>query len=878
MSNSITANLFRGLLLTSAAILTTASPAIAQTAPADEAAAASNPTATTPGTKTDTAPGQLTGASGNEIVVTARNRAEKLQDVPLAITSFSSQDLANANVRNIRDVAYLTPGLTVTSGGAEAGSTPVIRGQTNLNGGAGDPNVAVFLDGIYISNNNAISLGLIDIDRIEVVKGPVSALYGRNAFAGAINYVSKKPSLTAMHGGVTGFVGNDGQYSATGSISVPLVKDVLGFRIAGGYEHSDGSYYDPITKQHAGGFEKRDGQVSLLFKPAEPLTINASYYYGNDKFGNAAVAYNNNNCGFQAVPASPQDPSGTGFAQFCGHFDPDAHDVEIPVLPKLAGASGNNRRVNLASVNVTYDLGFAKLISLTGYSKITQQRYNDFIGRRYGIPFNLVPGPGVVYLPELFGSETHTKDFSEEIRIQSPANRPLRVQVGGFYFKGRNASRTILGIDSTGLPAGQTLVAGFARNSLTQNGVLSDLVVGQTLGHDRQYSAFVGVDYDIFTGLTASGEYRYTTQKKDILVIRSTGCFGTITVAASPCTGPAPTPYLYPNGLVPPTGTFKFTNYRGTLKYQVTRGTNVYASVATGTKAGGFNQRSVALPDGSQPDLRFEPETNTTYEFGIKNSFFNNRLQLNFAGYHIKTKGIQISGPSAVPTNPGLVTKNFGSVKTDGFELELAAKVAQGAKVHLGIGYAKPKFGSDAFDFGGAGACATLVTTASPSGPVYSVAARGTNPIIVTCASKVIVALPGTSLNPVTTAAPKIVLPLNGLNVPRQSNLQLTGGVDLDGPIGTSGWRWNGTFNARYESRQYNFNNNISWAGGRTVMNVRAGIDNGRYSLSAYVNNLTNDHTPEIVSVNSRLSDFGGDLDGYLPIGRQFGLIAGVKF
>ena len=99
----------------------------------------------------------------------------------------------------------------------------------------------------------------------------------------------------------------------------------------------------------------------------------------------------------------------------------------------------------------------------------------------------------------------------------------------------------------------------------------------------------------------------------------------------------------------------------------------------------------------------------------------------------------------------------------------------------------------------------------------------------------------------------------------------------MDGQI-SGDWKWNATANARWEAKQFGFNNNISYYGPRTVMNVRAGVSNSTFSISAYVNNLTNDHTPEIVSVNARLSDFGGDLDGYLPVGRQFGVTVGAKF
>lgn len=804
-------------------------------------------------------------ADAGEIVVTARNRVEKLQEVPLAITSLSTEALENANVRNLRDVAYLTPGLVITSGGSEFGVNPIIRGQTNLNGGQGDPNVAVFIDGVYIVNNTAINVGLVDIERIEVVKGPVSALYGRNAFAGAINYVSKQPDLNDTHGRITAFGGNDQQYSASGMISYPLIPGVLAASAAAGYEHFGGSYKDKVNGERAGGFEKKDGQLSLLFTPSSAFRVAASYYYGNDSFGPSAIAYNNNNCGFQNVPASVQDPSGTGFTQFCGKFDSDAHPVEVPVISNLTGAAGNDRKVQLGRFNMSYDFGFAKLSSLTGYTKITQERFTDFIGRRNGAPYILTPGPGTVNLLEYFGSNTNTRDFSEELRVQSPGDKSFRWQLGGFYYKGRNASRTILSLDGAPIPVGQQLLPGFARNSVTTNGVISDIIKGQTLQHDKQYSGFVGLEYDIFEGLTASGEYRTTHQKKDILVIRNTGCPGNLAAPTATCNGAVATPFLLPNGPNPVSGTFNYDNYRGTLKYQAAESTNIYASIANGTKAGGFNQRSVAAADGSFPDRQFDPETNITYEVGIKNSFLDNRLRVNVAAFHIDTKGIQISGPSAVPTNPGLVTKNFGSVHTDGFEFEIAAKMAKGVRVNMGVGYANPKFGKDAFDFGAAGACAALV-----AGAIV--------PRIPQCASRVIIAQPGTPLNPVATAAAKLVLQLDGLSLPRQSKLQVTGGVDLDGELGTSGMRWSANGNIRLENKYYGFNNNISSYGPRTIVNLKAGVEKDAWSIAAYVNNLTNDHTPEIISVNARLSDFGGDIDGYLPVGRQFGITAGYRF
>ena len=308
-------------------------------------------------------------------------------------------------------------------------------------------------------------------------------------------------------------MGNDQQYLVQGAVSVPIIKDMLAVRVAGGYEHFGGSYKDDVNGERAGGYKKRDVQASFQFKPDDNFTAVGSYYYGNDVFGPSAIAYNANNCGARTVPLA-QDPSGTGFSQFCGRFDPDQHPVEVPKLPDQAGAAGNARKVNLASLNLSYDFGLARITSITGYTKVNQERYTDFIGRRAGTPYTLVPGPGTVNLLELFGSNTNNRDFSQEIRLQSDGSKPFRVQAGAFYYKGKFFTTTILGLDATPIPAGQTINAGFPRNSLTVNGQLSNNIIGQTLSHDRQYSGFLGAEYDIVTGLTVSGEYRYTDQKR----------------------------------------------------------------------------------------------------------------------------------------------------------------------------------------------------------------------------------------------------------------------------------------------------------------------------------------------------------------------------
>ena len=129
-----------------------------------------------------------------EIVVTARKREESLQDVPIAVTAFSSEQLVKRGISELEDVAMATPGLVFEDFSSSFSAAPVMRGLTQVNVSSEVQNVATFVDGVYLQRGYSVDIGLADVSRIEVVKGPQSALYGQNAFGGAINYVLNKPA------------------------------------------------------------------------------------------------------------------------------------------------------------------------------------------------------------------------------------------------------------------------------------------------------------------------------------------------------------------------------------------------------------------------------------------------------------------------------------------------------------------------------------------------------------------------------------------------------------------------------------------------------------------------------------------------------------
>ena len=212
-----------------------------------------------------------------EVVVTARKVQERAIDVPLSLSTITGTTLDNTSSTNIRDILNLSPGVTATSGGAERNVVITIRALPDLSGGANDPDVAVFVDGIYQQNRSAISIGLLDLLRVEVIKGPVSALYGRNAFAGVINYVTTPPQTTfEAAAGLT--FGDYGLRGAKVSIGGPLGAPELLGRLVYAHEEFGGTYRDAVNGLHAGGYRKDDVLGTVTIKPLPKFTINGSFY------------------------------------------------------------------------------------------------------------------------------------------------------------------------------------------------------------------------------------------------------------------------------------------------------------------------------------------------------------------------------------------------------------------------------------------------------------------------------------------------------------------------------------------------------------------------------------------------------------------------
>lgn len=599
------------------------------------------------------------------VVVTARNREESIQDVPLAITAFDEDSFRRKNIENLDDIARLTAGLSFEdfSGGFD---TPVIRGQTQTRLTALEPNVSVFLDGVYIPRSWAIDVGTSNLERIEIVKGPQSARYGRNAFAGAINYVPFKATISdqPVSGQLTGTVGSDERFD--GGVRANLSIGGIA-AIAGSFNFStfDGSFDNahpfadidlPLgTSGNAGGFENNSFSVSAVVKPIERLTLdfsinnfdvenearagaNLSQAGGDLNCGNSVFFSSRLFCG--DLPSPPEDAI----------TDPRSFGVVAETDIIRAGAT-----LDLSDdVTVSYVFG-----SVNGDVLAAGSSESDQIGcgllpfAPFSCAFTAAPVGGIDYI-------------SHEIRAVYDNSSNLRFELGVFASDGEDLFTTVfpLAPNFDGVTDGSTImpITDFidldnpAASDFTETDVWAVFGAAQWTGLEGR--------------LRLGAELRYSEN-----TISSTALTATV-----------------PDTL---RETFGFFTPRITVDYDLTGDTLIYASAARGAKAGGFNPSATLVEDQT-----FDEEINWTYEIGIKNQLFGNRLTLNGAAFFTDWSDLQINGPDTGSLNPlaTSIVSNLGDARVFGIELESALLVTDNLSLDATFSWTDNRYRDGSFD------------------------------------------------------------------------------------------------------------------------------------------------------------------------------------
>lgn len=649
----------------------------------------------------------------SEIIVTARKVQERLVDVPVSITALTAEDIEEKGIRSLDDVAANTPGLTFSNLQGEILPAPVIRGVAPIDI-FGENNVAIFIDGVYVSGRSGLNFSQLDLERVEVMKGPQAALYGRNAFSGAINYVTAKPT-DVFEGKTTVTVGNDGKFLTAVSASGPLIEGTLKGRVAAGYDKFDGSYENQYVGlgrgADIGGHEYKSGQGSLLWTPNDDFEAELSLYVSRDQIDTSAQRAVAMNCEdrHDAVPALS-----SRLLNFCGRL-PSVDDDDISAIPQ---ALGEERKLNRAHLRLNWDTEVGTFTSLTGYSAL---KHNFLIDGSRGGGENVI----FTYLSDLvtagppFNHYSQKKTFttgllqidppstinevSQELRFTSPEDRAFRYSGAIYLFDTKQKATN----DATGFvmatqplpndfgsfclactytgPVGQWIdfAQGAADASLlpwfTQplGGGTYDKV---SINEEKAYAALAYAEWDFLEGWTGRIEGRYTKTDKDI-----------------------------ENKLTSTRGddTWHTTDWRATVDYKPAEDMTVYGSVAHAEKAGGFDVQTVTFQDdpGNNVTLvkTFDPEKNTTYEMGFKSELLDRRLRSALAVYYIDwTKIVIPQGVDSIDgrllDRPRSFSVNSGDADIKGAELSVDAIFTDFFKGNFGLSYVDAEYGHAPLD------------------------------------------------------------------------------------------------------------------------------------------------------------------------------------
>ena len=339
-----------------------------------------------------------------EVIVTARKRAESLQEVPMAITAFTSADIENAGLRNVADVANLTPGFNMQPLFGGDASTPVIRGLSTT---IGEPNVGFFIDGVYTGSRLTMTrlMGPF-VERIEIAKGPQSALYGRNTFGGAINYVTRRPG-DEFEGEVEASYGSDGKQDYRATFGGPIGDSNFGYRVGALYDEFDGFYKNELTGDDLDD-RKTKGVMGALSWTGERLTADLNLMYNEVDNGDLALRFVENNSIFTSAFGLP--PANQMYTGTLPNFDDD-----YAVSP-----GGLDRDQTFSSLKVEWDMGPVTLTSISGYNDFSHKRKQDDDYSARDVHYQT--------------TDNDVTEISQELRLAGNTESKLQWMIGLYYY------------------------------------------------------------------------------------------------------------------------------------------------------------------------------------------------------------------------------------------------------------------------------------------------------------------------------------------------------------------------------------------------------------------------------------------------------------
>lgn len=590
-----------------------------------------------PGALSQTGTGDRSNAI-EEIIVTARLRSESLQEVPVTVNAFSREDIEDAGIRRPNDYLSLVPNVTLVEA-QNAGTTFLtIRGITQVRNN--EPPVAVSVDGMLQTSPNQFNQALLDVQQIEVLKGPQGALYGRNAVGGAINITTRGPS-DELQGRVMAGVGNGGHREAQVSLAGPLSPGQAYFRVNGTWLDRSGYLPNVNLGGYVDNIEDKSLQLRLDWLVNDRLSADWRLYASNTQGG--ALNYN-----WQAF-----DYELDAFTFAPG----DANNVNLIYEQNNRGE--NDRDILEAALKLNYNAPWGSVTSISSINRMEEWYGSD--QAPYSESLTQYPfGPGLPY-DGIAQQYWDVDAVSQEIRFSSRDDQPLRWLFGAYYVATDRFISTPV-VDDTGV--------GIIRIERGPTGA-GQPTTFSFLADDNDNAAFAlfgQLNYDVTEDLEASVALRYDEDER----VQTTSPFHT---------GGAPNERRK--------ATFDMLQPKVTLRYRVTGNINVFGSYSEGFRSGQFNQAGTAAAAAAAGiegvfDVVGQEETRA-FEVGMKTQWMNGLANFNLALFRTDVDGQQYFLFFA-PTS-SQVLAGIDRVNLLGGEAEFRAALADGLEAYAAYGF-----------------------------------------------------------------------------------------------------------------------------------------------------------------------------------------------
>ena len=585
----------------------------------------------------------VNAAELEEVIVTAQRRAQDLQDIDLAVTAFTQTEMDRMGANNVERLSLVTPGLEYGQFGS--GNAITIRGLGRANFEANtDGAVGFFVNGVYRGRGQQTWASMLDVERVEVTRGPQGTLYGRNTTGGNINVVTHKPG-EEFEASVDAHYGNYDHIQTRATVNLPLSEQVQA-RASVFYQEHDGF----IENTHPDGTDLLDEdqvyfQGALRFAPTEDVELVLRGHYWDQ--GGAGYQFSGHK--LRNLPGSPNSvvefveglcsgvfglPSGT-----CVPGRPEggypANDLDPYQVNEEFPSSRDVEEYGF-SAHLTWDFGVARLTSITGYTDYSQFSEGTFD----------------------FSPNEDVETFSQEIHLSSLSDGPLE-WLAGFYYLEEDSdeifSNTVLSFPAPFVdPRVPALGSNVGPTGITLN-------FRDATAKTESWAVFGQASYDVTEQIRITAGIRYTEDDKS---------YAQTDVDPGQRSQP---------GI---SDTFDKATWMAGINYSPTDANSFYFTASTGFRSGFFNRYTTILPGQTSA---VDPEEMDNYEFGTKNRFFDNRLQANVAVFWNDISNAHTyTFDTTVPTSVGT---GAGKASTFGVEVELQAAPTDELRVTATVAY-----------------------------------------------------------------------------------------------------------------------------------------------------------------------------------------------